>query len=149
MNSSDSPSSPEEMWTAYLDGKLATADAAAFEREHPEAAAEREMHAQLGAAIRSHSRTPELRNAEFFNERILREIAPPPVHAPRPKGTLWSLWRLATAGAFCFLGMGAIYFLAVRDHACRSIFAGGQVPARYTLRCRNTNEGIDWMGCGY
>jgi len=120
MNSSDSPSSFEEKWTSYLDGKLVPADAAAFEREHPEVAADREMHAQLVVAIRSHSRPPELRNAEFFNERILREIAPQPVHAPRPEGGLWSLWRLATAGAFCLVAVGAIYFLAVRDQAGRN-----------------------------
>jgi hypothetical protein len=115
MNSSETPSSIEEKWTAFLDGKLAAADAAAFEREHPEAVAERVMHGRLAAAIQAHSPSPELRNAEFFNESILREISPQPVHVPRQEVKLWSLWRLATAGAFCLLAVGAIYFFVVRD----------------------------------
>lgn len=119
MNNSETPSSPEEMWSAYLDGKLSAAEALAFEREHPEAVAERQMHLKLAGAIRTHLPSPELRNADFFNERILREISTPAAHQPAREGSLWSLWRLATAGAFCLLAVGAIYVLFVQGHEQR------------------------------
>ena len=114
--SSEPPFSPEEKWTAYLDGKLSAQDAAAFEREHPEAVAEREMHARLISAVRFHSSAPKLRNADFFNERILREISPRPAEAPKPARSLWPLWRLALAGACCLTVTAAIYALFVRGH---------------------------------
>lgn len=117
MNNSEPPFSPEEKWTAYLDGKLSAPDAATFEREHPEAAAERAMHARIIAAVRRHSPAPALRNADFFNESILREIAPPPaVTAPAPAKArgLFSLWRLAFAGASCLIAAVAIWAAFVR-----------------------------------
>jgi hypothetical protein len=116
MNSSEIPSSVDERWTAYMDGKLAGADAAAFEREHPEAVVERERHSNIVRAIRTHSPAPELRNADFFNECILREISPPPAEPPGREVQLWSLWRLATAGALCLIAVGAIYAMFVRGH---------------------------------
>jgi len=116
MNNSEPPSSPEEMWTAYIDRKLSAQDAAAFERENPEAAAEREMHAQLATALRVHSVAPKLRNAEFFNEGILREISPRQPEAPEPRRALWPLWRLAFASACCLLIAGAIYAFFVRGN---------------------------------
>ena len=116
MNNSEPPASPEEKWTAYLDGKLSTQDAAAFEREHPEAIAERELHTRLISAVRLHSPAPKLRNADFFNERILREISPRKAEAPKPERALWPLWRLAFASACCLLIAGAIYVMFVRGH---------------------------------
>ena len=65
MNNSEPLSSPEEKWTAYLDGKLPAQDATAIEREHPEASAERAMHARIISAVRLHSPAPKLRNADF------------------------------------------------------------------------------------
>ena len=41
MNNSDTPIPNEDQWIAYLEGKLSAAEAAAFERENPDAAAER------------------------------------------------------------------------------------------------------------
>jgi len=119
MNNSEIPSAPEEKWTAYLDGKLTTADAAAFEREHFDAAAERERQSKIVRAVRTHSPSPALRNPDFLNERILREIAPPPAPASARETPLWSLWRLVTASAFCLLAVGAIYALFVRGHEQR------------------------------
>ena len=116
MTNSEPPSSPEEKWTAYLDGKLSTQDAAAFEHEHPEAIAERELHTRIISAVRLHSPAPKLRNADFFNERILREISPRPATAPKPERALWPLWRLAFASACCLLIAGAIYAMFVRGH---------------------------------
>jgi hypothetical protein len=116
MNNSESPSPLEEKWTAFMDGRLADSDAAAFAREHPEAAAEREMHLKLAQAMRIHLPAPDLRNAEFFNERILREISPLSAHQPAKENRLWSLWRLATAGAACLLAVGMTYGIFVRGH---------------------------------
>lgn len=119
MTSSEPPISPEEKWTAYLDGKLSTQDAVAFEREHPEASAEREIHARLMSAVRLHSPAPKLRNADFFNERILREISPPPAAVSKPERKLWPLWRLAFASACCLFVAGAIYAMFVRGNEGR------------------------------
>lgn len=116
MTNSEPPSSPEEMRTAYLDGKLSAQDAEAFEREHPGVGAEREMHRRIVSAMRLHSPAPRLRNAEFFNQRILREIAPCPATARKPERALWPLWRLAFASACCLLVAGAIYAKFVRGH---------------------------------
>jgi len=114
--SSEPPFSPEEKWTAYLDGKLSAQEAAAFECEHPEAVAEREMHARLISAVRLHTPVPKLRNADFFNERILREICPRYAEAPKPARSLWPLWRLVFASACCLAVTAAIYALFVRGH---------------------------------
>lgn len=119
MISSESPISPEEKWTAYLDGKLSGQDAIAFEREHPEAVAERDMHVRLMSAVRLHSPAPKLRNADFFNEGILREISPRPAAVAKPERALWSLWRLAFASACCLLVAGGIYAMFVRGNEGR------------------------------
>jgi anti-sigma factor RsiW len=139
MTSSEPPTSPEEKWTAYLDGKLSAQDAAAFEREHPEAAAERAMHARLMSAVRMHSPAPQLRNADFFNARILREISPRPAVAPKPERTLWSLWRLAFASACCLVVTGAIYALFVRGHE------GKEKPDRYVAEVVSVKPGDDLL----
>jgi anti-sigma factor RsiW len=114
MINSEIPSSPEEKWTAYLDGKLSLQDAAAFEREQPGAVAERALHARLANAVRRHSPSPKLRNADFFNERILHEISPRPAPAAPAKRRLWPLWSLAAASACCMLAGIAIYATFVR-----------------------------------
>jgi len=125
MNNFDSPASPEEKWTAFLDGRLGAEDAAAFEREHPEAAAEKTAVAKIAGALRKHSPAPVLRNADFFNERILREISPvvrPAADAPA-KPSLWSLWRMVLAGTGCLLAFGAIYLGVVKNEAPHSDYA--------------------------
>lgn len=116
MNNSEPPSSPEEMWTAYLDRKLSAQETVAFEREHPAAVTERERHARLAIAIRSHSVAPRLRNGDFFNERIMQEISPRQSEASVPKRALWPVWRLAFASACCLLIGAAIYAFFVRGN---------------------------------
>lgn len=116
ITNSEPPSSPEEKWTAYLDGKLSAQDGAAFEREHPEAIAERELHARIASAMRLHSPAPKMRNAEFFNERILQEISPRKSEAPVPRRALWPLWRLAFACACCLLIAFGTYAIFVRGN---------------------------------
>ena len=119
MNSSEPPSSPEEKLTAYLDGKLSAQEAAAFERENPGAVAERAMHVRIVRAVRQHSPAPELRNTDFFNERILREIGPRAASAAQKERRLWPLWGLAFASLCCLLAAGAIYAKFVRGNEAR------------------------------
>lgn len=114
MNNSEPPTSPEEKWTAYLDGKLSSQEAAAFECDHPGAAVERAMHERISRAVRERSSAPALRNPDFFNASILREISTRTAPAPAPQRGLWSLWRLAIAGACCLIAAAAIYATFVR-----------------------------------
>lgn len=117
MNSSNTPDPMDEKWTAYIDGRLDAGEEAAFEREHPEAAAEKAATAKIRHALRRHSRPPALRNGEFFNQRILTQVAPErqPSRKSRERAPLWSLWRTAIAGTCCLGAFAAIYFGAVRD----------------------------------
>ena len=131
------PSSPEEKWTAYLDGKLSPQDAAAFESEHPEALAERGTHTRLADAVRRHSPAPKLRNADFFNERILGAIAPRPERAAKKERRLWSLWSLAFASACCMFAGIAIYAMFVRG--------GGDRPDRYLAQVVSVNAGDELL----
>ncbi len=108
----------EEKFTAWVDGSLTGAELAAFEREledHPEALAEKEAALEIGNLLRTHLVAPPLRNADFFNHQILRQIAPsssslsPPARRP----SFWSLPRMAFSGAFLLLLSTALYFAAV------------------------------------
>ena len=120
MNNSDLPASPEEKWTAFVDGRLGTEEAAAFARENPDAAAEKTAATKIAEALRRHSPAPVLRNADFFNDKILREIAPvtrrPESSPSSPAPSLWSLWRLALAGACCLLAVAVIYTTFVKGN---------------------------------
>lgn len=111
MNSSDPPLSPlEEKLTRYVDGLLSPEEAAAFEREHPEAIAERSVTQRLSQTLRTHTEAPSLQHADFFNHQILREIEPPhPVTRP----SRWSLFRLTLAGATCLLVAFATFRMLV------------------------------------
>ena len=68
MNNSDLPASTEEKWTAYIDGRLGAAEAAAFERENAGAVQDRTATARIANALRVHLPAPTLKNADFFNE---------------------------------------------------------------------------------
>lgn len=120
MNNSDIPlSTADEKLTAYLDGRLSAAESATFEREHPETVAERTALRSLRAALKHGSTAPGLRNTEFFNRQILREIGPVPgslaTAAPAAAPSLFRLWRLALAGAFCGLAAFGIYYGMVKN----------------------------------
>lgn len=136
MNNSEPLSSPDEKWTAYLDGKLSAHEAAAFERENPEARAEREMNARLMNSVRRHSPAPKLRNADFFNESILREISPRPVVTPPAKERrLFPMWGLAFASVCCLLAAAGIWATFVRG--------GGDGPDRYMAQIVSLTAGDD------
>ncbi len=112
MNNSEPNLSPaEEKLTAYLDGALSPAEAQAFERENPSAAAERTMHEKLRGALAA--KVPALKNGEFFNHQILREIAP--AQPARKRNDFFPLWRLALAAAVCVLAAAGIYFGMVSE----------------------------------
>lgn len=108
-NSEPTLTPTEEKLTAYLDGKLSPADAAAFEKAHPDVATERSRHAQLCSLLQTDA--PDLKNGEFFNHQILREIQPP--QPAQEKVTLFPLWRLAFAAAACLATAAGIYFTFV------------------------------------
>jgi anti-sigma factor RsiW len=96
-----------------VDGKLTGEELAEFEKQlaaHPEAPAEREDAQKLGKFLREHPTVPRLASPDFFNHQLMQRIA---AETPRPAeqrhGSLWSLPRLAWAGAFCLLGAFALF----------------------------------------
>jgi anti-sigma factor RsiW len=109
----------EEKFTAWVDGRLTGPELSAFEREleaHPEALAEKEAALELGSLLRANISAPPLRNADFFNIEILRQIeasAPAPAPAPAARPSFWSLPRMAFSGAFLLLLSTLLYFAAV------------------------------------
>ncbi len=109
-NSEPTLTQSQEKLTAYLDGTLSPADAAAFEKANPEALVERRQHERLQTILRKQA--PTLGHGDFFNHQILREIRPEPAAAPA-KRTFFPLWRLAFAAAACLLVASGIYFGAV------------------------------------
>src|SRR5271168_3051064 len=103
----------EEKFTAWVDGSLTGAELAAFEREledHPEALAEKEAALEIGNLLRTHLSVPPLKNADFFNHQILRQIAQSSAPAPRPaRASFWSLSRMAYSGA-CLLFLSTLLY---------------------------------------
>jgi anti-sigma factor RsiW len=113
MNNSEPPlSNREEKLTLYLDGALSAEDTAAFEKEYPDALQERARCEQFRKLIVSNP--PILKNGDFFNHQILREIETPPARASQEKTVLFPLWRLASAAAACLLIATGVYFAFVR-----------------------------------
>jgi anti-sigma factor RsiW len=105
----------EEKFTAWVDGRLTGAELAAFEREleaHPEALEEKQDAIELGNLLRTHVIAPPLRNQDFFNDQILRQIQTPVAAVPARR-SFWSLPRMAFSGAFLLLLATVLYFTAV------------------------------------
>lgn len=116
MSNSEKPlTKDEERLTAYLDGQMTAEEMRAFEQAHPEAAQERVACEKLRASLMAGSVAPVLRNGDFFNRQILREIAPlaAPASMETERPALFSLWRLVFAGAFCLLMALGVYKFAV------------------------------------
>ncbi len=115
-NSEPALTEAEETLTAFLDGKLSPAAAAAFAKEHPELAALRSEHAKLRTLLAMEA--PTLKHGEFFNHQILRDIQPP---APvREKAPLFPLWRLAFAAVVCAIAAVGIYLGVVGNQTTSS-----------------------------
>jgi anti-sigma factor RsiW len=108
----------EEKFTAWVDGRLSGPELAAFERElesHPEALAEKEAALDLGNLLRANISAPPLRNPDFFNHQLLRQIhaSPPAATLPAPRPSFWSLPRMALSGVFLLFLSTLLYFAAV------------------------------------
>jgi anti-sigma factor RsiW len=105
----------EERFTAWVDGRLAGAELAAFEKElaaHPEATAEREAALKLRAFLRDHPTAPDLANEDFFNLQLQQRIAAESPRAREPERRTWSFWtlpRLAWAGALSLVIAGVLF----------------------------------------
>ncbi len=158
MNSSDSLLPHEEKLASYLDGRLPSAEAAAFEREHPEAGAEKAEFAKLTQLLRSRPTAPTLRHADFFNNQILREIAPEPaVQKAVEARALWPLWRLVLGGACSLLAVFA--FLPGKTATPRYVAQVLSVTAGdpgITAQALNTEglavvwvDGLDYLSSNY
>ena len=117
----------EELYTAWIDGRLAGRELADFETQlekglpngvtKAQAEADRSAARQLGALLRSHSAAataPTLKNAEFFNHQLLRQIeaetpqSVPPAAVPIP----WPFRRLIWGG-LSSLGIAALLFVTL------------------------------------
>lgn len=123
MSNSDQPLSTYEVeLMAYIDGQLTPEQTAVFENAHPEAIAEKAQAAQLRAVLKA-SGAPSLRNPEFFNRQILREIVPTSAAqvASKPEKP-FPLWRLFLAGATCLLLAVGVYHQFVPDDARRPAY---------------------------
>lgn len=141
MNNSNLPTSPEEKWTAFIDGRLSADEAAAFARDNPDAVAEKAAANKIAHALRRHSPSPLLRNGDFFNEKILREISPttPRVesHSASRAPSFWSLWRIALGAAACLFAVAAIYATFVK---------GNESPVdRYVANVLSVHAGDDLL----
>jgi len=117
----------EEQYTAWIDGRLTGRELADFEAQLEEgfangltkaqAEADRAAAGNVGALLRGHfaqAPAPALKNAEFFNHQILRQIeaetqqSTPPASAPLP----WPFWRMIWGG-LSSLGVAALLFVTL------------------------------------
>lgn len=113
MSNSDQPlSKPEADRMAYLDGSLTPEQATAYEREYPDAAVEKAEAEKLRALLKS-SKAPVLRNADFLNRQILREISSAPQVKARSAMPL-SFWRLWLPRAACLVLGGVLAWQMVK-----------------------------------
>lgn len=112
----------EEKYTAWVDGKLAGAELAGFERELQgvsDAQADKLAAHRLGDLLRAHARDAvPLRNADFFNHQLLGRIAAGASREsggakPRHALDFWTLPRMAWSGAACLAVAAVLYFAAV------------------------------------
>ena len=116
----------EEKFTAWVDGRLEGPELAAFERElesHPEALAEKEAALELGNLLRSNLSAPPLRNPDFFNLEILRQIESAQPAAPaarRPQPSFWTLPRMAFSGV-SFLALATVLYFAAVPNTRREV----------------------------
>jgi hypothetical protein len=109
----------EEQFTAWVDGKLAGAELAEFEKTlRPEHLTERESARRLRSFLREHAAAaPAIPNAEFLNHQLAQRIAAeekPKPDAPARRTWHWTLPRMAWAGAACGAVVLALYLTTIR-----------------------------------
>jgi anti-sigma factor RsiW len=118
------PSEFEEMFTAWVDGKLEEEEAGRFEVEmrargfDPEL--EREAAQSVTQLLRLHASAPELPHADFFQHRLMNrartEAGDTQDEAPsaaRRKWLTWRLPRLAWAGAFALIIAATLFYSTI------------------------------------
>jgi len=128
----------EEKMTAWIDGTLTGSELAEFEKElgREQIISEKEAAQQIGALLRTHSRGPELKNADFFNHQLMQRIKADQAAGMSSKrgaafqiGSLFlSLSRMAWAGAACLL-IALVLFATMIPGARRSNPTPGQYMA--------------------
>lgn len=104
----------ETTFTAWLDGRLSSSEAAAFEERMREKgfdpASERAAHGFTQRLLRDHVTAPELPHPDYFQHRLLHQIE---LDAPQPRtaGTRswWRFPRLVWAGAVSLLVAGVLF----------------------------------------
>ena len=119
----------EELYTAWIDGRLTGDELDEFERSLPDRAtaeADRADAARCREFLRRHADAPSLSNADFFSHQLLERIAVEdraPQPAERPARTRWffSIPGLSWAGAFCAMGATVAYFGMTRVDRFRSV----------------------------
>src|SRR3954462_6242973 len=109
----------EELYTAWIDGRLTGEELADFERALPDRAAAETDRAQAhscGEMLRRHAVAPSLSNADFFSHQLMERIAAEervPRPARRPRFFTWP--GLAWASAFCALALIGGYYAGQND----------------------------------
>jgi len=105
----------EEKFTAWIDGELKGNELTQFEAELAgveDAELDRVLAHQLGDVLREHGRAPALQNVDFFSNQIMQRIhaeMPEPARKPERPRFVWSLPKLAFAGAFVLAGAFGIF----------------------------------------
>lgn len=121
--------------TRYVDGEMSAEEMAVFEKNHPEAATQKQTVTSIGNLLRKHTETPPLQHADFFNHQILREITASesraPAHTAPPP-----LLRFAFAGAACMLAAVGIYF---------GFVASQETEPEFTAQITNIKAGDDQL----
>lgn len=133
----------EELYTAWIDGRLEGEELAEFERTLPDrtaAEADRAEARSCGEFLRRHAAAPSLSNADFFSHQLLERIAAeerlaaPPAAAAPSRARFFSWPGLVWAAACCALTLVAGYYVGQNDRFHRvpitgtSIAEAGTVP---------------------
>jgi len=100
----------EERYTAYLDGLLSESEAAIFEQEQPDLAAQKAEWSKLQRVLRENLISVELTKTDFFNSQLLQQITKTSSHgrslAAGWFGIPWLAWGglgAVTAGIALFV----------------------------------------------
>ncbi len=128
----------EERHTAWLDGQLPSAEAAAYEAGLPDpdaAQAERAWIGRFGDDLRQHLVVPPLASPDFFTHGILTAIREPIATAPAETPPLGWFGRLA------WLGTGAVALAVVLGFSM--IPRGQGIPRVYNAEVLRTEVPSD------
>lgn len=113
----------EEKWTAWLDGQLMGKELVAFEASLPDknsAELEKQLARKLGAFLKEHIGAATMKNEEFFDYQLRRQIEGDSAAEPaRPverhaSETWWSIGRLVWTGATALAIFAVCTFFIMR-----------------------------------